>query len=143
MPQSTLNKASQGKLLIIDDDPGIRDVLSYTASLILHFQVLQAEDGTSALQIIETEKVDVIVCDLAMPGMNGLSFFEKLRANGVKIPVLFLTGHGTEDMRNKAMKLGAFDFLQKPISVDQLTALLEEARRVSAQIQEYDHQQKS
>jgi len=80
MPQSTLNKASQGKLLIIDDDPGIRDVLSYTASLILHFQVLQAEDGTSALQIIETEKVDVIVCDLAMPGMNGLSFFEKLRA---------------------------------------------------------------
>jgi len=46
-------------------------------------------------------------------------------------------------MRNKAMKLGAFDFLQKPISVDQLTALLEEARRVSAQIQEYDHQQKS
>lgn len=142
MPQSSLNKPSQGKLLVIDDDPGIRDVLSYTASLILNFEVLQAEDGTSALQIIENEKVDVIICDLAMPGMNGLSFFEKLRANGTKIPVLFLTGHGTDDMRNKAMKLGAFDFLQKPISVDQLTALLEEARRVSTQIQEYDHQQK-
>lgn len=126
---------TSGVLLVIEDDFATREYLCDASERELGIKVLQAENGRRALEILTTEHVDVILCDLNMPVMNGMSFFEKLRSQSVHTPVIFLTGYGEQTSQNKALGLGAYDFLPKPFKPEELFILLKDALTTSFKLQ--------
>jgi DNA-binding NtrC family response regulator len=97
------------------------------------YRTLTAADGAEALALLERETVDVVLTDLKMPGIDGMSLLERLRARAPETIVIILTAFGTVGLAVEAMKKGAYDFLLKPINLDQLDLLLQhalEARRL-------------
>lgn len=130
-------EAKPGVLLIIDDDEDIRDLLCRTAEQAMKsLKVLRAENGRQGLEIVVAEPVDIILCDLNMPVMNGMSFFEALRGQGNHTPVIFLTGFGEDTTQAKALGLGAYDFLAKPFQRDDLVILLNDAMKTSRKLRD-------
>jgi FixJ family two-component response regulator len=112
-------------VFIVDDDPALRKSLAWLAESV----DLAAETFESAAAFLEDFKDDrpgCIVCDIRMPGMSGLDLQERLRAMGSNIPLIILTGYGDVTTAVRAMKAGASDFLEKPVS-DQV--LVEQIQR--------------
>ena len=103
----------KGSLLIIDDDPAIIYLL--VKELTNHVEkIFSAKDGTEALEIFHTEKIHCAICDIVMPGMNGVEVIRQVREEGYQCPIIFYTGHGTGDLMFEVSRYGAFDFVQKP-----------------------------
>ena len=119
------------RVLIVDDDPGLR--LALTKALARKgVEVIDVATGEAAIELLKTGAspagpVDVCVLDLRMPGMNGLEVLR--RTANRKVPVVVLTGHGTVPDAVEAMRLGAANFVQKPVDADELLPVLEQARR--------------
>jgi two-component system response regulator AtoC len=113
-------------VLIIDDEPGLRQ----TVSLILShegYEVHTASDGEEGLARALDVQPDIILCDVRMPRLSGLEFLEKYRtANGTAM-VIVMTAYGGIEMAIQAMKKGAYDYIQKPFSPDQLVLTLKKA----------------
>ena len=107
-----LNKGPT-KILIADDDAMVRTTVSKILEMFGH-QVDTARDGKDVLQIVD-DKYDVIILDINMPDMDGFETMDRLNDLNYDIPVLFLTGAGSMDYAVKAINLGAYDFLTKPI----------------------------
>lgn len=84
------------------------------------FRVLRAASGREAIEILAAESVDVIICDLKMPVMDGLGLLEEAKAKYSSIPVIMITGHGTVESVVECMKKGAHDLLTKPFRADHL-----------------------
>jgi DNA-binding response OmpR family regulator len=112
-------------ILIVDDEPNVRLVFrtalesgGYTTDL--------AEDGEAALLWLENTPFDLVLLDLRMPGMDGMDVLESLRETGNDVPVVIVTAHGSVPNAVQAMKLGAIDFLSKPLSPDRLRAVVAE-----------------
>lgn len=110
------------RILVVDDEPTIRESLQ----LILkrNFDVEIAEDGESALTVIENFSPDLILLDVMMPRLDGLETLRRLRENQKAIPVVMLTAVGAVQTAVTAMKYGARDFINKPVDIDQLTTLI-------------------
>ena len=121
-------------LLVIDDkasilqafrrafrDPGIT---LYTAS-----------SGAEGLQVVTRHRPDVVILDIYLPDLSGLEVFRRIRQQNARIPVILITGHGTTETAIEAMKLGAFDYLLKPLDVEQLQGLVERAFTISRLMQ--------
>jgi DNA-binding NtrC family response regulator len=108
-------------ILIVDDEPNVRLVLK-TALQSVGYQVAEAEDAHAALNRLSdaSARCDLILLDLQMPKMSGMELLSRLRASGSAIPVVILTAHGSIPDAVAAMKLGAIDFLTKPITPDAL-----------------------
>lgn len=107
------------KILIIDDERAIRSTLKE----ILEFEnyaVDEAEDGERGLQYLEKSKYDVVLCDIKMPGMDGLEVLEKAMDLASDTPFIMISAHGTIDTAVEATKKGAYDFLQKPPDLNRL-----------------------
>lgn len=106
-------------ILVIDDEPAIRsavrDILADEK-----YQVLLAEDGVVGLEIIQSERVDLVVLDVRLPRMGGMDVLKEIRRLKPELEVLVVSGHGTIDMAVQAVRLGAFDFIEKPLSIDRL-----------------------
>ncbi|WP_028585767.1 HD domain-containing phosphohydrolase [Desulfogranum mediterraneum] len=102
------------KILIADDDTLVRVAIEKILTLFGH-EVVPAQSGQEALELVNDE-FDVIILDINMPGMDGFETLEHLNRKEVDIPVLFLTGAGSMDYAVKAINLGAYDFLTKPIA---------------------------
>ena len=85
-----------------------------------NYNVLLAESGREALDKIKCEKIDLILLDIAMPIMDGLETFKRMKDSGVDIPVIFLTASGYEDDVRTAISLGAVNYLKKPFYPDEL-----------------------
>ncbi|ANM28401.1 Fis family transcriptional regulator [Acidobacteria bacterium Mor1] len=100
-------------ILITDDEPNIRKSLSQTFKL-EGYRVETAGDGRQALGVLEDGGIDLVMLDLQMPHMDGLETLRELRNRGHAMPVMLLTAHGSIDAAVEAIKLGAFDFLEKP-----------------------------
>jgi len=100
-------------VLITDDEKNIRSSLATTFRL-EGYRVETAEDGRRAIEIVERAAVDAIVLDLQMPGLDGYETLRELRRMEHRMPVIFLTAHGTIERAVEAVKLGAFDFIEKP-----------------------------
>ena len=100
-------------ILVVDDDAmNLR-----RTKMILekqHYRVVLAESGEKALEKLESEKVDLVLLDIEMPGMNGIETFELMKGKNEKIPVIFLTASGYEDDVMSAIRLGAVNYLKKP-----------------------------
>ncbi|RUQ36054.1 MAG: response regulator transcription factor [Candidatus Competibacteraceae bacterium] len=100
-------------VFLIDDDQAVRDAVG----LLLRTDGLAVETFTSAASFLESgaaERAGCLVLDVRMPGMSGLDLQQQLRARGHRTPVIFMTGHGDVPMAIRAMKGGAFDFIEKP-----------------------------
>jgi DNA-binding NtrC family response regulator len=115
------------RIMIVDDEPNVRLVLS-TALYSVGYEIIEAEDGEGALAHLESPGtvVDVVLLDLQMPRMDGMELLSRLRASGILAPVVILTAHGSIPEAVAAMKLGAIDFLTKPIRPDELRRVIAE-----------------
>ncbi|MDR2375780.1 MAG: sigma-54 dependent transcriptional regulator [Treponema sp.] len=106
-------------ILIIDDEPGIRHTL---ASILEdeHYKVETAEDAIQGMELLGRGAVDLIFLDVLLPRMGGMQALELIRRDWPDIEVVVISGHANVDMAVRAVKLGAFDFLEKPLSLDKV-----------------------
>ncbi len=119
------------QVLVADDEPNLRRVLS--AQLTRDgFDVLVAEDGEQALEMLQHHHVDVLVTDLKMPRMDGMTLLARMTAERPELPVVVITAHGTVDTAVEALKLGAFDYVTKPFDRDEFKAVIDKATRTRA-----------
>lgn len=104
---------------MVDDEAGIRDMVCDALHL-GDFETLEAADGSSALTLLTKERVDLIICDINMPGMDGYETLSHLRARGDQTPVIMLTARQEKEDVRKAYKLGTDDYVRKPFSLEEL-----------------------
>ncbi|HIG70191.1 MAG TPA: sigma-54-dependent Fis family transcriptional regulator [Myxococcales bacterium] len=114
------------RVLVIDDDPGVRDYLE-TLALRLGYHVTAVGDGEEALATLDESKPDIITLDAVLPGMDGLETLRRLKQRIPEVPVVMLSGHGQARTIVEAMKLGASDFLRKPFEVEELELAFQKA----------------
>jgi len=119
----------RANLLIVDDDPNTLAQLSLAFRLAGH-EATVSDNATKALQLGKSGDFDLIFSDVVMPGKDGLTFLEELRAAGVRTPVVMISGQAHIEMAVKATKLGALDFLEKPVSRDKLLVTVENALKL-------------
>ena len=106
------------RILVVDDDA--MNLKRTRIKKEKYYNVLLAESGREALDKIKCEKVDLILLDIAMPVMDGLETFKRMKESNVEIPVIFLTASGYEDDVRTAISLGAVNYLKKPFFPDEL-----------------------
>ena len=107
------------RILIVDDEPNVRLVFRTTLES-SGYDLAQAEDGRAALASLAGGGFDLVLLDLQMPGMDGMETLRRLRESGGEVPVVIITAHGSVPHAVRAMKLGAIDFVAKPLSPDTL-----------------------
>jgi DNA-binding response OmpR family regulator len=113
------------RILIVDDEPGIR--LTFQTSLVSNEHIVcVAEKGEDALRWLEQEAFDLLLLDLRLPGIGGLEVLRRLRAAGSDLPVVVITAHDSVPNAVEAMKLGAIDFLAKPLTPQALRRVVAE-----------------
>src|SRR5471032_3144331 len=118
------------RVLVVDDEQSLRKVLAATLSR-EGYEVQVASDGEEALLLLERDGADVVVTDLVMPRMDGLSLLRRVVQKHPDIPVIVVTAHGKVDSAVEAMKAGAFDFVTKPFEHAELKAIIAKAARQS------------
>ena len=113
-------------VLVVDDEKVVRDGCNRILSP-EGFQVLTAENGQVALEVLDSEATNVILCDLKMPVMGALEVLEEVGQRYPDIPVIIITGHGTVESAVDCMKKGAYDFITKPFRADHLVLVVRRA----------------
>src|SRR5688572_11222030 len=103
------------RILVTDDEEGIREFMADTLVMDGH-EVVQAPDGAEAARLLDARAFDLLITDLQMPRLDGMSLVRKVRSEQPELQVIVLTAHGSVDTAVAAMKLGAFDYLQKPLA---------------------------
>ena len=106
-------------ILVIDDEPNLRHMLTVVLEK-AGYTVSSAADGTEALSLTETNSFDLILCDLRMPGMDGLAFLREVSTQGLDSAIIMMSAYGTIDTAVDAMKLGAADYISKPFKPDEI-----------------------
>jgi two-component system response regulator AtoC len=124
------------RVLIVDDEPGVRESLRIV--LKEHADLELAESGDAALEIVATDRFDVALLDILMPGLDGVEVLERCRQISPTTSVIMLTATKTVKTAVRAMKLGAFDYITKPFDVDELVLSVERAVRASRLLQEVE-----
>src|SRR4051812_5897739 len=113
--------AAEARVLVVDDEPNIVELLS--ASLrYAGFEVDVARSGTDALQLARRTRPDLLVLDVMMPGMDGFDVVRRLRAEGLRFPVLFLTARDSTEDKVSGLTLGGDDYVTKPFSLEEVIA---------------------
>lgn len=107
------------RVLIVDDEESVRKSLEKLLAY-EKYDTFSAADGESALEVVSSELVDLVLLDIKMPGMDGLEVLQRIKDIRSDLPVVIISGHGTIATAVEATKLGAFDFLEKPIDLDRL-----------------------
>ncbi|MCL2442857.1 MAG: sigma-54 dependent transcriptional regulator [Treponema sp.] len=122
-PQKLNNQAN---ILIIDDEPGIRKTL---ASILEDekYIVFTSEDALAGLEILKRETINLIFLDVLLPKLGGIEALEKIRKEWPLIEIVMISGHANIDMAVRAVKLGVFDFLEKPLSLDKVLTVCRNA----------------
>jgi DNA-binding NtrC family response regulator len=115
--------AGKLKILIADDDVAAQDDWRETLAA-WNYDVSFAEDGDKALGLLESLQPHVLLCDLRMPRHNGLDLLAAMKERGLNIATLMISGVGQIDDAVRAIKLGAYDYLTKPVDLDRLEVLL-------------------
>ncbi|MBZ4686479.1 MAG: pilR [Clostridiales bacterium] len=115
------------KILIVDDEDDFRKLLVKRLNR-KNYSASGAATGQAALEILADEVFDVALIDLKMPGMDGLELLQRIKKSQPEMEVMVLTGHGTTESAVEAMKRGAYDYLTKPVDLQELQLLIEKAR---------------
>jgi two-component system, NtrC family, nitrogen regulation response regulator NtrX len=116
-------------ILIIDDEPGIRR--TFTSSLEDEkYKVFSAEDALAGIEILKTEIIDIVFLDVLLPKMGGIEALEKIKNEWPAVEIVMISGHANIDMAVRAVKLGAFEFLEKPFSLDKVLTVCRNAAAI-------------
>jgi two-component system nitrogen regulation response regulator NtrX len=118
-------------ILVVDDEQGIRRVLSD----VLHDEghaVTAVEDGYQALRILDSDPVDLVILDVWLPNMGGIDVLKSIKKDHPEIEVIIISGHANINMAVQAVKIGAFDFLEKPLSLDKTITVVQNALKLEA-----------
>lgn len=113
-------------ILVVDDEPKMRRVLEIMLQKLGH-KVFTAANGHEAVEIVQTNTVDLMITDLRMPEMDGIALLTHLRANDFDLPVIVITAHGTIETAIDAMKLGACDYILRPFDLSTVELAVERA----------------
>ena len=114
-------KTPEARLLVVDDEPSIRELL--TASLrFAGFDVVPAADGAEALRLAEQHRPDLVVLDVMLPDMDGFMVTRKLRERGREMPILFLTARDETSDKVQGLTVGGDDYVTKPFSLEEVVA---------------------
>lgn len=124
-------------VFIVDDDPAVRDSLGLSLRA-AGFDVTPCACAEDFLRIYRPEQRGCVLLDIRMPGMSGIELQEHLGERGLRIPIVFITGHGDIPTSVRAIKRGAVDFLEKPFSREDLIGRIEEALEQDALIHDKD-----
>src|SRR5438046_2872073 len=122
--------AQKAHLLIVDDEANTLASLSRAFRLAGH-EATVCDNANKALDLIRTQHFDLILSDVVMPGKDGLALLEDIKSQGVTTPVVMMSGQAHIEMAVRATRLGALDFLEKPISTEKLLLTLENAVRLT------------
>ncbi len=117
---------SKQRVLVVDDEPDIRELLEITL-LRMGLETRCAEDFSSATRYLQEETFDLCLTDMKLPDGDGIALVEFIQQHCPNTPSAVITAHGSIDLAIKAMKSGAFDFVSKPVSLDKLRNLVEQA----------------
>jgi DNA-binding response OmpR family regulator len=120
------------KILIVDDDPELRDALTEQLSVYEEFEAAAAEDGSRGMQAAKEGQIDLVIMDVGMPDIDGREAVRILRRNGFKAPIIMLTGHDTDSDTILGLELGANDYVTKPFRFAVLLA------RIRAQLRQHE-----
>jgi len=123
---STPVRNTRQRVLVVDDEASIRDLLSKTLAL-AEYDVDTAPDGTSALDRMRAFNYDLLIADLKMPGMDGLTLIRQAKRIKADLPVIIITGFSTESSAIEAVNLGVAGYLTKPFRVPQVLAAASKA----------------
>jgi DNA-binding NarL/FixJ family response regulator len=129
------NTGTQKKLLLIDDDPNlillVKDYLEFRG-----YEVVTAENGREALEVLEKQTLDMIICDVMMPEMDGYSLVSAIRSDPKTswIPVLFLSAKGQSQDRVKGLNIGADVYMVKPFEPEELVAQVESSLKQASRL---------
>lgn len=135
------------RILIIDDDAALLQALPQAIALRMQqTQVDTSDSALGGLQLVQDHEYDAIVSDIKMPGMDGIALIEQLQGCCPDIPTILITGHGERDLAIQALRVGAYDFIQKPIDRDYFITSLKRAiqtrqmrRQIAAQQQKLEN----
>jgi two-component system nitrogen regulation response regulator NtrX len=125
-------------ILIVDDEPGIRESLTDVLQD-EGYHVESVESGEACLEILAQKDFDVVLLDIWLPGLDGIQVLEKIQESGTPPKVIMISGHGTIETAVRSTKLGAFDFIEKPLSIEKTLLTLRHAleqSRLAAQNRE-------
>lgn len=120
------NEKKEGILLVVDDEPDVIQIYKDVFTPIVK-TILCAVNGQEALNYIKSGRVDAVLTDITMPVMTGLEFLAQVRALCLQTPIVVLTGYGDKDNILEALRLDATDFLEKPIDMVKLVAIVSKA----------------
>src|SRR5271165_749071 len=119
------------QVLIVDDEPNLRRILS--AQLTRDgYDALTAEDGERGLHLLREHHIDLVITDLKMPRVDGMTLLKKALEEDPELPVVIVTAHGTIDTAVEALKCGAFDFVTKPFDKDEVRQIVGKALKTRA-----------
>jgi two-component system chemotaxis response regulator CheY len=113
-------------ILVVEDSPTMRQLISFAMKRIVNSRVIEATDGVDALKKLSSDKIDLILCDINMPVMDGLKLVSLVRGNTIfkDIPIIMVTTEGAEEDRKRAIAIGANAYLPKPIQTQELIRLV-------------------
>lgn len=113
-------------ILVVEDSPTMRQLISFAMKRIANSRVIEATDGVDALKKLSSDKIDLILCDINMPVMDGLKLVSLVRGNATfkDIPIIMVTTEGAEEDRKRAIAIGANAYLPKPIQTQELIKLV-------------------
>lgn len=120
---------TRGRVLVVDDERSLLEVLA-TMLAEAGWQVDTAPDGREALGLVDTQRYEVVLSDIDMPGINGVQLLREIRARDLDVPVLLITGHPRVETAVEALEHGALRYLQKPLRERDLLAAVEDAARL-------------
>lgn len=129
-----LNEKHSIKILVVDDEAIMREILS---DILIYegYKVFTAMDAESALELLKTEPFDIIVTDIKMPGIDGIELMKRIKRISSQIDIIVITAYETTESKEEAAKLGAMDYITKPVNVEYITAVVEKTvkKRLAAQ----------
>ncbi len=118
------------KVLLVDDETDFLEIMAQRME-VRGLDITTAKSAHIAMSIIEKEPFDAIVMDFQMPGMDGMEALKAIKAKNPELQIILLTGYASVEKTREAMKAGASDFLEKPPDIEELTAIIKNAKTVS------------
>jgi DNA-binding NtrC family response regulator len=123
------------KILVIDDEKAIRNSLKDILEYEKH-EVTLVEDGLTGIKELEENEYDIVLCDIKMPGIDGIEVLEKVNEKEINVRFIMISGHGTVDTAVGAIKKGAFDFIEKPLDLNRLLITIKNADEIGKLVSE-------
>jgi len=110
-------------VLIVDDEFGVRESLRML--LKSHYEIFTAQDGEEALEVLKERKIDLITLDLNMPKLSGIETLREIRKIDAEVPVIIITGYGTQKDEEETRQYGVTDFISKPFNTSQIISVID------------------